>query len=282
MASPIQIERLRIEIVETVAREVADTFARSAGVAGGILLGDVLFQEKQDRLGALVRIEAFLPASYAEPVPTSLIFTPATWEEWDRMRSLVPGRQVVGWVHSHPGSGVFFSGQDLINQQQYFAQPWQVAWVSDPVNGKNAIFRWVNGTMVETDDWRLVRLLGQALPGEQRSGSPVSVELPPVAVTREVATMRVRAPEKPALVEKDTMKGLPAEARVVRERISPAGPGWKWWAKMLALGLAIFFSAALITVGIYSFVKKDQPQHPHNVSLTIVEGGGKTSAGGLF
>jgi proteasome lid subunit RPN8/RPN11 len=50
------------------------------------------------------------------------------------------GVNVLGWYHTHPGMGVFLSQTDLRTQQLYFASPWQVAMVLDPVARQMALF----------------------------------------------------------------------------------------------------------------------------------------------
>jgi proteasome lid subunit RPN8/RPN11 len=50
------------------------------------------------------------------------------------------GERVVGWFHSHPDIGAFFSGTDRRTQAAFFAQAFSVGWVIDPVRGEEAWF----------------------------------------------------------------------------------------------------------------------------------------------
>ena len=60
---------------------------------------------------------------------------------WDAARAaLREGERVVGWFHSHPGIGAFFSGTDRRTQAAFFTQPWHLGWVIDPVRGEEAWF----------------------------------------------------------------------------------------------------------------------------------------------
>jgi proteasome lid subunit RPN8/RPN11 len=60
---------------------------------------------------------------------------------WDAARAaLRPGEQVVGWYHSHPGIGAFFSGADRRTQAGFFNRPFSVGWVIDPARGEHAWF----------------------------------------------------------------------------------------------------------------------------------------------
>jgi proteasome lid subunit RPN8/RPN11 len=47
---------------------------------------------------------------------------------------------VVGWYHSHPGLGAFFSHTDRRTQQAFFAHAYSVGWVVDPLRGESAWF----------------------------------------------------------------------------------------------------------------------------------------------
>lgn len=43
---------------------------------------------------------------------------------------------LVGWMHSHPSYGCFLSTTDVKTQRTYFAEPFNVALVVDPVQAK--------------------------------------------------------------------------------------------------------------------------------------------------
>jgi proteasome lid subunit RPN8/RPN11 len=60
---------------------------------------------------------------------------------WDRARqALEPGELVVGWFHSHPGLGAFFSETDRRTQAAFFAHAFSVGWVIDPFRDEEAWF----------------------------------------------------------------------------------------------------------------------------------------------
>jgi proteasome lid subunit RPN8/RPN11 len=60
---------------------------------------------------------------------------------WDAAReALRPGEVVVGWYHSHPGIGAFFSDTDRRTQAGFFAQPFSLGWVIDPQRAEQAWF----------------------------------------------------------------------------------------------------------------------------------------------
>ena len=47
---------------------------------------------------------------------------------------------VVGWYHSHPNRGAFFSGTDRRTQRALFTQSYSIGLVIDPVRGEEAWF----------------------------------------------------------------------------------------------------------------------------------------------
>lgn len=118
-------------------RASIDTFLAGHAVeAGGLLLG------RRFRLGdespEIVSIDHFVPGRVFEGTGVSLALGS---ELWDDARGLIDqGFVVVGWVHSHPDLGAFFSGTDRRTQRAFFSQPWQVGLCIDPVRGETAWF----------------------------------------------------------------------------------------------------------------------------------------------
>ncbi|HEU5433526.1 MAG TPA: Mov34/MPN/PAD-1 family protein [Thermomicrobiales bacterium] len=107
--------------------------------AGGVLVGSVWRDPTSGQ--TLVDVVAALPALGAYGSPTYFRFTPAAWDAISREReALHPDLLTVGWYHSHPGLGVFYSGTDRAAQRAFFARPWNVGIVIDPMNGAYGLF----------------------------------------------------------------------------------------------------------------------------------------------
>lgn len=120
-------------------RAEVDRFLRGHAVeAGGLLLGRRF--ELGERAGSpLVLVERFVPGRVFEGTGVSLALGT---ELWDDARPWIDGGlAVVGWVHSHPDLGAFFSGTDRRTQRAFFGQPWQFGLCVDPVRGEQAWFR---------------------------------------------------------------------------------------------------------------------------------------------
>jgi proteasome lid subunit RPN8/RPN11 len=111
----------------------------------GVLVGNVY----RDDAGPFLYVEASIRGEHAGTQNAQVTFTPATWthvqEEMERHHA---GRCVVGWYHTHPGFGIFLSGMDLFIQENFFALPWQVAFVYDPIGGDEGLFVWQEGAPV--------------------------------------------------------------------------------------------------------------------------------------
>lgn len=105
--------------------------------AGGLLLGRPhAIADGAD--ASVIGVARFVPGHIAEGTGTSLALGTGLWD--DARPLLDAGLAVVGWVHSHPDLGAFFSGTDRRTQRAFFARPWQVGWVVDPVRGEQAWF----------------------------------------------------------------------------------------------------------------------------------------------
>ncbi|MBK6961140.1 MAG: Mov34/MPN/PAD-1 family protein [Gammaproteobacteria bacterium] len=66
----------------------------------------------------------------------SLHMGPSVWES---VRTEV-GLLVVGWFHSHPNLGAFFSGTDRKTQREFFYHEYSIGYVVDPVHDDHAYF----------------------------------------------------------------------------------------------------------------------------------------------
>ena len=105
---------------------------------GGFLVGTV------ERLGdgrLVVDVRAAIPADGAEGGSSWWQLTPQAWDHASRiLETRHPGLLIVGWYHSHPGIGCFFSHTDRETQRHVFPNPWNLAAVADPVAPR----RWWN------------------------------------------------------------------------------------------------------------------------------------------
>ena len=82
------------------------------------------------------RVTELREALCAEKTEAGLGHVTFSHESWNLIHDYVdqcaPGTRIVGWYHTHPGLGVFFSGQDRFIQRNFFAGEGQVGLVYDP------------------------------------------------------------------------------------------------------------------------------------------------------
>ncbi len=136
------------------ARRAMERHARSSRQeVAGLLCGRV-WTDDRDR--ALVAIDHAIPAT--EHVETSGVHVSFRAEAWDSLSSSISalegGVLLVGWFHTHPGLGAFFSGTDLRTQRGAFREPWQLGLVMDPIRGEVQAFRGPDAIPVDPTRFR--------------------------------------------------------------------------------------------------------------------------------
>lgn len=145
---------------------------------GGILVGRAVSGPN----GTLVEIVSAIPARHTEAGSTFVTFTHGSWTEWyEVIDRQFPGLQIVGWYHSHPDFGVFLSDHDQFIHRNFFAQPWQVAVVVDPVRRELGCFGWQEGQITRLPSDRLYQAL-ERRPAEE-AVQPLPEAIPMVVPT---------------------------------------------------------------------------------------------------
>jgi proteasome lid subunit RPN8/RPN11 len=105
---------------------------------GGLLLGEPFGTDGGDPRIVLVEVRAAIPSREDDATALSLRMHDGVWDA--ARDALRPGEVVVGWYHSHPGIGAFFSATDRRTQAGFFREPWSLAWVIDPQRDEHAWF----------------------------------------------------------------------------------------------------------------------------------------------
>ncbi|GEM_PF-520269 len=75
-----------------------------------------------------------------------------------RKATFYPELDIVGWVHTHPGFGVFLSQSDRQQHQEFFPQPWQIAFVIDPQNMTRGLYQLIEDELRELPGYYLADL----------------------------------------------------------------------------------------------------------------------------
>lgn len=184
---------------------------------GGILVGTV-----HRDAGEYVLASGAIPAKYSQESRANLTFTHACWQYMlaEQERSF-PGTVIVGWYHTHPGYGLFLSGQDLYIHRGFFTLPHQVAVVVDPIAGTLALFRAVHG--------QIVKELGVPVYGGQaelRAAEPLVVSPPPPPLRDGLVPPSIPAQPGPLIVNPAEIpsvgEGLDDGVRMLEEMVDKA------------------------------------------------------------
>ncbi len=107
---------------------------------GGLLLGSVWDHTlpMRNSTGPLVILVHAVPSQIYRNSPVSLEMDT---EIWGRSNERAADRLiVVGWYHSHPNLGAFFSGTDRRTQKAFFGHPYSIGWVLDPFRDEEKLF----------------------------------------------------------------------------------------------------------------------------------------------
>lgn len=146
-------------IYETVLEEILSySEADTSREIGGFLLGGLhIDPELSGPAKRFVEVRRFLPAQDTHGQGASLRFTHDTWSALHRqVEELHPDEKLIGWQHTHPGLGVFFSGYDRFIHRNFFAEPSHIALVVDPIQQELEFFQWV-GDAIEDCGFYCVR-----------------------------------------------------------------------------------------------------------------------------
>jgi proteasome lid subunit RPN8/RPN11 len=111
----------------------------------GVLVGNVYSDDR----GPWCRVTANIRGNGAAGRNAQVTFTGETWAHINHlMDTRHPEERIVGWYHTHPGFGIFLSEMDLFIQENFFGEPWQIAYVDDPKGGDCGAFVWGKGAAV--------------------------------------------------------------------------------------------------------------------------------------
>ena len=126
-------------LVDAAAFDAALRHVRGSALeCGGLLVGTPVAADAVPERVALVHVTAAVAGNDADATPLSLRLGTAVWTRANaRARD---GEAVVGWFHSHPGIGAFFSATDRKTQGAFFAHSYSLGWVIDPLRGEHAWF----------------------------------------------------------------------------------------------------------------------------------------------
>jgi proteasome lid subunit RPN8/RPN11 len=124
----------------TAYKQAMAHLALSSTEQGGLLLGAVWASRSKPSEVARIEILEAIPSPVSDSTEYSLRMGAEVWQEANS-RLVQLGQQnhpagsalrVIGWFHSHPNLGAFFSSTDRATQAAFFNHPYSVGWVIDP------------------------------------------------------------------------------------------------------------------------------------------------------
>ena len=129
---------LHVAVVASAQATAVQHLVAHRDECGGLLLGEV-FADGDDP--AYSRAVLVTQAVAAEEFAGTGVSLRMSSDVWERARGrLRPRELVVGWYHSHPGLGAFFSATDRRTQRAFFPHAYSLGWVVDPSSSESAWF----------------------------------------------------------------------------------------------------------------------------------------------
>lgn len=95
----------------------------------------------EDKQGAWTRVAGIIVGKHAREEQMSVTFTHETWEAVHAALALRTDKaRVIGWYHTHPDFGIFYSTPDLFVHRNFFGAKGQVGIVIDPIRKERGVF----------------------------------------------------------------------------------------------------------------------------------------------
>ena len=160
----------------------------------GVLIGNVY----RDEQGPFLEITDTIRGEHADSDGAQVTFTHDTWAHINAIKdNEFPDKRVVGWYHTHPQYGIFLSQQDRFIHENFFNQPWQTAFVIDPLLKQEGFFVWYDGTPTTVDEFWL------NAKKKSRESSNGDVDIRKKLPTSSAVDENAKTDDKPARITKD-------------------------------------------------------------------------------
>jgi proteasome lid subunit RPN8/RPN11 len=136
----------KVLVGSTVMQGVLDHLKERNVEMGGLLLG-AAYDGLWGSDDIVIAVTDFAGSMEFDSTHVSLRMDPDVWE---RARLQSTGTSaVVGWYHSHPNLGAFFSGTDRKTQRGFFNQPHSLGLVIDPIRLEEMWFVGADSTRLD-------------------------------------------------------------------------------------------------------------------------------------
>jgi proteasome lid subunit RPN8/RPN11 len=129
-------------LVSSAAREAAiHHTSKHTTEVGGLLVGQVARGISTASMSEhfIITVNHAVPSVLYTGTGVSLRMEAGVWSAAEKF--LADGSLIVGWYHSHPNLGAFFSDTDRQTQASFFNHAYSCGWVIDPVRKEEKWFR---------------------------------------------------------------------------------------------------------------------------------------------
>lgn len=103
---------------------------------GGILIGS-FYVDYNNKVKVII-IKDCIESRKFSSTSVSLEMTSDIWNDVNKITT--PTDVVIGWYHSHPNLGAFFSSTDRYTQKHFFNNDYSVGLVIDPIREEEKLF----------------------------------------------------------------------------------------------------------------------------------------------
>lgn len=101
-------------------------------------------------------------------------FNTRSWQQARRVaRTKHQDKIIVGWYHTHPGTGLELSTEEREVHSSFFPESWQMMYLVDPVSRDRNFFRTVEGRLCPVKGFRVYGREGPQTSGE-RAAAPAA------------------------------------------------------------------------------------------------------------
>lgn len=126
----LSMSGLVVALKKDIKKNIYSHLIQERTEMGGLLIGTVYRIDFAASQTYIVEISNSVPSKMTESTSVSLKLGPDVWLS---ARSICKeNERIVGWYHSHPGFGAFFSSTDKKTQKDFFNQPFNIGLVVDP------------------------------------------------------------------------------------------------------------------------------------------------------
>lgn len=126
----------KVFLLKKVSEKVDIHLKSSNNELGGILIGN-FYVDDHDSVKVIV-IKDCIESTNFKSTSVSLEMTTDIWSEVNKITNSID--IVVGWYHSHPNLGAFFSGTDRYTQSHFFNNDYSLGLVIDPIKNEEKWF----------------------------------------------------------------------------------------------------------------------------------------------